>query len=76
MDKTLRALSVRLSAALFFVMALAGWLNGHDPAVCAYRAFIGAIVLYAVVRIAGNLAVRILLDAMVQDQSRRQKKHR
>lgn len=75
MDKTLRALSIRLSAALFFVMAMVGWLNGHDPAVCAYRAFIGAIVLYGVVRIAGNLAVRILLDAMAQDQARRHNKH-
>lgn len=59
---------------LFFIMALTGWLCGLEPVVCAWRAFIGAITLYLVVRIAGNLVVRILLDAMARDQARRRTK--
>ena len=71
MDKTLRTIAVRLSAVLFFVMALAGWLSGHEPVICAQRAIIGSVALYLVVRVAGNLAVRVLLDAMAQDRARR-----
>lgn len=73
MDKTLRAIAIRLSAMLFFIMALTGWLCGHEPGVCAQRALIGAVALYLVVRIAGNLAVRILLEAMARDQAQRRK---
>ena len=75
MDKTLRTIAVQLAALLFFVMALTGWLYGHAPVVCAQRAFIGAAALYLLVRIAGNLAVRILVEAMAQDQMRRRQKN-
>lgn len=74
MDKTLRAIAVRLSAMLFFIMALTAWFCGHEPVVCAHRALIGAITLYLVVRIAGNLTVRILLEAMAQDRLHRRTK--
>jgi len=76
MDKATRAIAVRLSVLLFFIMALTGWLYGQEPVVCAWRAMIGATALYLVVRIAGNLVVRMLLEAMAQDQARRrEQKH-
>jgi len=75
MDKTLRTIAVQLAALLFFVMALTGWLYGHAPGVCVRRAFIGAAAIYLVVRVAGNLAVRILVEAMAQDHIRRRQKN-
>ena len=75
MDKTTRAIAIRLSVMLFFIMALTGWFCGHEPAVCAARAVIGAATLYLVVRIAGNLVVRMLIEAMAKDQARRADKH-
>ncbi|HDS85556.1 MAG TPA: hypothetical protein ENN97_10230 [Phycisphaerales bacterium] len=71
MDKTIRNIAIRLSAMLFFVMALIGWLSGLEPMVCTQRALIGAAALYLTVCIAGNLIVRILVDAMAQDRARR-----
>ena len=71
MDKTIRNIAMRLSVLLFFIMALAGWLSGQEPIVCTQRALIGAATLYLAVRIAGNLIVRILIEAMAQDQARR-----
>jgi hypothetical protein len=72
MDKTTRKIAVRLAVALFFVMALVGWISGHEPAEIARRAAIGAVALYLVAQIAGNLAMRVLLEAMARDQARRQ----
>lgn len=68
MDKTTRQVAVILAALVFFVMALAGWLSGHEPAVCARRGMIGAVILYLTVRVAGNLVLRILVAAMIDDR--------
>lgn len=75
MDKTTRAIAIRLSVLLFFIMALTGWCCGHEPAVCTARAVIGAATLYLIVRIAGNLVVRMLIETMADEQARRVDKH-
>jgi hypothetical protein len=71
MDKTIRNIAIRVSVLLFFVMALVGWICGHEPVVCTQRALIGATALYLTVRIAGNLIMRILVDAMAREQALR-----
>ena len=64
--------TARLAAIMaFFVMALVGWFSHGDPAVCAWRGVIGAIVMYAAVRIAGAMFIKILIDAMVRDEMKK-----
>ncbi len=70
MDKPIRQIAVCLAVLLFFLMAAAGWLSGHEPAVCTQRALVGAVVLYLATRVAGNLVMRILVQAMAQDRMR------
>jgi len=74
MDRTAKRIAAASAIALFFVMAIAGWLYGQDPAECAWRSMIGAAAIYLAVRVAGNLAIRILIEAMAQDQMRRRSK--
>ena len=75
MDKIIRSIAIRLAVLLFFIMGLAGWLSGHEPAVCAQRALTGAAVLYVALRVAGNLVTRVLLEAMARDHARREQKN-
>lgn len=72
MEQTIRTTAVRLAVLLFFIMAIAGWLWGCSPAVCAARAFAGAVVMYTVVQIAGRIVVKILIDAMVDSRMKKQ----
>ena len=74
MDKITRSIAIRLAVVLFFVMGLVGWMSGHEPAVCAWRAFVGAFIIYLTLRVAGNLVVRMLLEAMARQQVRRDQK--
>lgn len=74
MDKNAQAAAIQLAVLIFFVMALAGWLWGCSPAACGARALGGAVVMYAVVRIAGRIVVKILIDAIADRQVQRQMK--
>lgn len=74
MDRTAKRIAAASAIVLFFVMALAGWLYGQEPAECAWRSVIGAAAIYLAVRIAGNLTIRIIIEAMAQDQMRRRGK--
>jgi|GEM_PF-528831 hypothetical protein len=68
MDKTIERYAKVIAIMVFFVMALAGWFYSNDPAVCAWRGFIGAIVMYAAVRIAGAVLTSMIINAAVQDE--------
>lgn len=72
MEQKGKILAVYLAVFVFFVMAVAGWLFGCSPALCASRALAGAVVMYAVVQICGRIVIRILLHAMVESQLRKQ----
>jgi hypothetical protein len=71
MDKTIQRIARIAAIMAFFVMALAGWFSHGDPAVCAWRSIIGAIVMYTAVRIAGAMLVKIVIDAMVRDEMKK-----
>ncbi len=71
MDKTILRIARIAAIMAFFVMALAGWFCHGDPAVCAWRGIIGAIVMYTAVRIAGAMLVKIVIDAMVRDEMKK-----
>ncbi len=73
MDKTVKRIAAAAAIVLFFVMAFTGWFCGQEPAVCAWRAMLGAAAIYLTVSIAGNLVMRMLLEAIAQDQARRRK---
>lgn len=72
MEQKIKILAVYLAVFVFFVMAVAGWLFGCSPAMCGSRALAGAVVMYAVVQISGRIVIRILLNAMVESQLRKQ----
>ena len=72
MEQKVRATAIQLAVLVFFVMAVTGCLWKCSPAVCAARAFGGAVVMYWVIRIAGRLVIRILIDAMVDSHMQKQ----
>ena len=54
------------------VLALAGvcWACGLPAHVCAMRAAAGGAMIGGIVLVAGNLILRVIVDAMVRDASR------
>jgi hypothetical protein len=68
MDKTITKYAKMAAVLVFFVMGLAGWCCSNDPAVCAWRGLIGAIVMYVAVRIAGAILTSVIINAAVQDE--------
>ncbi len=71
MDKTILKIARIAAIMAFFIMALAGWFSQGDPAVCAWRGIIGAIVMYAAVRIAGAMLMKIIIDTMVREEMKK-----
>jgi len=68
MEKLIKSIAGSLAVLLFFVLAIAAWLGDCEPATCAYRAVTGAVVAYVVLSIAGRLAVKIVLDEMIEQK--------
>lgn len=54
------------------VLVLAGvcWACGLPAHVCAMRAAAGGAMIGGIVLVAGNLVLRVIVDAMVKDASR------
>lgn len=71
LNQSIQRTAVRIAVLLFFVMAVVGWLSGLEPATCASRALMGAVVVFFTVRLAGKLVIRVLVGALVEDQVRR-----
>ena len=72
MEKNVQATAIQLAVLIFFAMAIASWFFGCSPGACAARAFGGAVVMYAVVKIAGRMVVKILIDAIADSQMKKQ----
>jgi hypothetical protein len=58
------------AVAVFFLMAFVGWASGVPPFVTGMRALAGAAIMFVLVRIAGKMAVNILVDAMIKDAAK------
>jgi len=71
-QQSVRAAAIQLAVVIFFAMAVAGWLCGSSPGACGLRALGGAVVMYVVTQIAGRIVIKILLDAIVDSQIRKQ----
>ncbi|MBN1554646.1 MAG: hypothetical protein JXA11_07865 [Phycisphaerae bacterium] len=61
----MKRIAITVSALTFFAMALVGMVMGQDPFVCAIRALIGAVVSYLAARFAVQLAVDVMIKAVV-----------
>lgn len=61
----MKRIAVTVSAMTFFAMALVGMVMGQSPFVCTLRALIGAVVSYLAARFAVQLAVDVMIKAVV-----------
>ena len=61
----------RCAIAVFFLMTLTGWFCRQEPAVCAWRGILGAVAMYAVVRMAGAVIIGVLIDAMARSEAQK-----
>ncbi|MBN1942410.1 MAG: hypothetical protein JW849_03860 [Phycisphaerae bacterium] len=61
----MKRIAVTVSALTFFAMALVGMVMGQSPFVCAVRALIGAAVSYVAARFAIQLALDVMIRAVV-----------
>ncbi|MHC5083874.1 MAG: hypothetical protein ACYTET_08065 [Planctomycetota bacterium] len=66
----IKRVAVQIAVLIFFVMALTGWISGHPIATCASRALLGAVAIYCIVRVAGQLVVKVIISALVDEQVR------
>jgi len=69
--KKIKRIAVQAAVLVFFLMAGVGWACGLSPGVCSARALLGAGAGYVLVRFAGQLVVRVLISALVDEQLRR-----
>jgi hypothetical protein len=53
------------ATAGFFALAIVGTAMGVPPFLCAVRAVIGAVALFAIVMVAGRLVLTVVVDAFV-----------
>jgi hypothetical protein len=65
----MKRIAVTVSALTFFAMALVGMVMGQNPFVCTLRALIGAVVAYVAARFAIQLAVDVMIRAVVHGGS-------
>jgi hypothetical protein len=56
-----------IGAVGFFVMAAVGMASGVPPFTCAWRAILGAAVLFALTLVAGRYVLSVLVDAWLRD---------
>jgi len=68
MENAIKSASVALAVMIFFIMAIAGWINNLSPATCAYRAVVGAVIVHTIVTVTGRIIVRILVDEMIESK--------
>lgn len=65
----MKQLALYIAVVGFFFLAVLCWLSELSPMVCALRALGGAATIYLIVRLAGRLAVGILVDAVMKSSS-------
>jgi hypothetical protein len=53
-----------------FVMAIVGIVQGVPEEDVAVRALMGAILLYVIIRVAGQIMAKVLAHALVQEAAR------
>jgi len=70
-QKQIKRIAIQAAVLLFFLMAGVGWACGLSPGACSARALLGAGAGYVLVRFAGQLVIRVLISALVDDQLRR-----
>jgi len=66
---TLRRLAIVIGCLGTLGLAGVCWACGFDAHVCAMRAAAGGVMLAVIVLVAGNLVLRVIVDAMVRDAS-------
>jgi len=71
-ERLVRRIAVIIATIGFFVLAGVGTATGVPPFVCAMRAVVGAVALFAVVMVGGRLALTIVVDAFMSSALRRQ----
>jgi hypothetical protein len=63
--ETMRKAASISSIIVFFAMAIIGMASGTPPFTCSLRALAGAAIAFLLVRVAGRIVVRILVDALM-----------
>lgn len=66
-QETIKKIAVQTAVLLFFVMSLVGWMYGLPITTCSTRAAVGAMAVYGLVRIAGQLIVWLLVKVIIRD---------
>lgn len=66
---TVRRLAITTGCLGTLVLAGLCWACGHEAHICAMRAAGGGVMLGLIVFVAGNLVLRVMVDAMVKDAS-------
>lgn len=62
----MRRLATLVAVMGAFAMAIVGWFSEQSTFTCAWRALVGAAVLFVVVSVAGRIALSIMVDAVLK----------
>ena len=69
MERYIKAISGISAVVFFFLLALIGWIAGHEPATIATRSFFAAVILYWAVSIAARLVMGIIIHEIVEKKA-------
>lgn len=67
----MKRLALSIAVVGFFGLAIVCWANDLPPLSCAIKAGGGALALYLVIRVAGKLALGLIVGAAVPPPGRR-----
>lgn len=71
----MKQLAATFAIICFFILAFVGWAKDVPVFICGMRAVVGAVVMYVVIKLAGETAITIIVSTVTgsdvsQDQTR------
>jgi hypothetical protein len=74
MQKEIRSTAVMFAVMFFFILSFVGWFCGLSPATCCSRGFLGAIIIYITVTIAGRSVMAIIIRSIIEGRALKTRK--
>ena len=69
----MKQLAATFAIFCFFALAFVGWAKNVPVFICGMRAAVGAVVMYVVIKLAGETAIKIIVSTVTGPDASRNK---
>ncbi len=69
MNNNIKSFAIRAAVVMYFLMSIVGMHTGVCSATDCKRAFIGAVITYITILIAGNIILSVIIDNLANKKS-------